>query len=204
MPSLPAADAASSPAMQPLAVPSYTGTAKTLHWLIALLITGGFALGAFMVDLRMSPTKLKLFSYHKWIGITVLALALARLAWRLTHRPPPEAPMPRWQLRTAQATHALLYALMIATPLFGWLYSSASGFPVVYLKIWQLPDLVHKDRELARILVQVHGLLAWSIAWLVVLHVGAALKHQFVDHDATLRRMWFGRASVSATGGQKP
>lgn len=102
--------------------------------------------------------------------------------------------MPRWQLLVARMTHMLLYVLMLATPLCGWLYSSAAGFPVVYLKLWQLPDLVHKNRDLAKILVEVHGVLGWSVCWLVVLHVGAALKHHFVDRDATLRRMWFGQS----------
>jgi cytochrome b561 len=73
----------------------YSRTAVVLHWLIALFIACGFSLGAYMVDLHASPTKVRLFAYHKWIGITVLALVLIRSAWRLTHRPPPDLPMPR-------------------------------------------------------------------------------------------------------------
>jgi cytochrome b561 len=79
--------------------------------------------------------------------------------------------------------------LMIATPIVGWLYSSASGYPVVYLKLWQLPDLVAKNKQLADVLVQVHGSLAWTLFWVVLLHVAAALKHHFFDRDATLKRM---------------
>jgi cytochrome b561 len=191
----PAARAVSD-AVDALAYPAfYTRTAVFLHWLIALLIACGFTLGTYMVDLHISPRKLRLYSYHKWIGITVLALVLIRLVWRLTHRPPPQVPMPRWQLRTAQATHYLLYALMIATPVCGWLYSSASGYPVVYLKLWQLPDLVHKNRDLAKVLVEIHGFLGWSIFWVVLLHVAAALKHHFIDRDDTLRRMLAWRRS---------
>jgi cytochrome b561 len=173
----------------------YSRTAVALHWLMALLLAAGFTLGATMTDLHMSPRKLRLFAYHKWIGITVLGLVALRLIWRLTHRPPPDEPMPPWQRLAAHATHWLLYALMIATPLCGWLYSSASGYPVVYLKIWQLPDLVHKNKELADILVQVHAILAWTLLWVVVLHLAAALKHHFFDRDATLRRMWSWRGS---------
>jgi cytochrome b561 len=169
--------------------PVYTRTAVALHWFIALLITAGFTLGATMTDLHMSPRKLRLYSYHKWIGITVLGLVLIRLLWRLTHAAPPDEPMPRWQRVAAHATHWLLYLLMIATPMFGWLYSSASGYPVVYLKLWQLPDLVSKNKSLADVLVQVHGFLAWTLFCVVLLHVAAAFKHHFFDRDATLRRM---------------
>ena len=182
--------AARSPENDPVQPrPVYTRTAVALHWLVALLIAAGFTLGATMTDLHMSPRKLKLYSYHKWIGITVLGLVLIRLLWRLTHPAPPDEPMPRWQRIAAHVTHWLLYALMIVTPMVGWLYTSAAGYPVVYLKLWQLPDLVSKNKQLADVLVQVHGLLAWTLLWVVVLHAAAALKHHFFDRDATLRRM---------------
>ena len=87
--------------------------------------------------------------------------------------------MPRWQLRAAQATHGLLYVLMIVTPMFGWLYSSASGYSVVYLKLIPLPDLVHKDRHLAGILVQVHAFLAWAIFWIVTAAHGRGVQAPF-------------------------
>jgi len=162
---------------------------------MSVLLACGFTIGAYMADLHVSPLKMRLFAYHKWIGITVLGIALIRLIWRLTHRPPPDEPMPRWQRIAAHATHWLLYALIIVTPLIGWLYSSASGYSVVYLKIWQLPDLVHKNEALAKVLVQVHGLLAWTLLWIVVLHASAALKHHFFDRDGTLKRMlsWHAR-----------
>ena len=182
--------AARSPENDPVQPrPVYTRTAVALHWLVALLIAAGFTLGATMTDLHMSPRKLKLYSYHKWIGITVLGLVLIRLLWRLTHPAPPDEPMPRWQRIAAHVTHWLLYALMIVTPMVGWLYTSAAGYPVVYLKLWQLPDLVSKNKQLADVLVQVHGVLAWTLLWVVVLHAAAALKHHFFDRDATLRRM---------------
>jgi cytochrome b561 len=148
-----------------------------------------------MTDLHMSPRKLRLYSYHKWIGITVLGLVLIRVLWRLTHRPPPDEPMPSWQRHAAHLTHGLLYALMICTPVVGWLYSSATGYPGVYLKLWQLPDLVPKNDALAKMLVIVHGSLAWTLLAVVALHAAAALKHHYVDRDATLRRILSWRAS---------
>jgi cytochrome b561 len=134
-----------------------------------------------------------LFNWHKWAGITILALSALRLAWRLTHRPPPDAPMPAWQQRATHWTHRLLYAAFFAVPLAGWAYSSAAGFPVVVFGVLPLPDFVSPDRALAETLKALHGLLAWTLAALVLLHVGAALKHQFVDRDRLLRRMMPGR-----------
>lgn len=169
----------------------YTHPAVALHWLIALLIVGGFSLGLYMSDLPVSPQKLKYFSWHKWSGITVLGLALLRLLWRATHPAPAPLPGPRWQHEAARATHLALYILIVAIPLSGWTYSSASGYPVVYfgIKALRLPDLVAKDKALAEQLKSLHHVLNWTLLALVLLHLGAALKHHFLDHDATLRRM---------------
>src|SRR3954465_6277853 len=113
----------------------YTKTAVLLHWLTALLIVSGFALGLTMVSIPgITPTKLKYFSWHKWIGVTVLGLSCLRLLWRLTH-PAPAYPstMPDWQKKAANVLHGLLYVLIFAVPVSGYFYSLASGVPVVYL-----------------------------------------------------------------------
>ncbi len=170
----------------------YSGTAIALHWLLALLLVAGFSLGLYMVSLKFSPQKLTLYSYHKWIGVTVFALALVRLLWRLTHRPPPlPASMPMWQVAASNASHALLYTLLFVAPLSGWLYSSAAGVPTVPFGIaaLQLPDLVGKDRELASTLKFVHMAITYSFAALVGLHVAAVLKHLLIDRDGIIWRM---------------
>jgi len=170
----------------------YTTTAIALHWLIALMIVGGFAMGLYMTGLKLSPDKLKLYSWHKWSGITVLALAAIRIAWRWTHPAPPPLPgQPLWQLRAAHGAHLVLYGLIVAIPLSGWLYSSASGYPVVYfgIKALQLPDLVAKNKELAKSLKDVHEILNWTMAALVSIHAAAAIKHHLIDRDGTLARM---------------
>lgn len=167
----------------------YTLPAITLHWLLAAAILGSLAVGTYMTGLSLSPTRLKLYNWHKWAGVVILALSALRLAWRLGHRPPPALPGPGWQQRLAGATHAAMYVLCFAVPLAGWAYSSAAGFPVVLFGVWPLPDFVTADRALAEALKPLHRLLAWALAALVALHVAAALKHQWIDRDGLLRRM---------------
>ncbi|HQT70362.1 MAG TPA: cytochrome b [Thiobacillus sp.] len=168
----------------------YTTPAIVLHWLVALLVFVGFPLGVYMQDLPLSPTKLQLYSYHKWIGITVLLLAGLRVVWRLTHRPPPlPDSVVRWQRQVSAAVHGLLYLLILAIPLSGWLMSSAKGFPVVWFGVVPLPDLVGKDKALGDLLVGVHQALNFTLLGLVILHVAAALKHHFIERQPFLQRM---------------
>jgi cytochrome b561 len=167
----------------------YDSVAIAAHWLLALIIIGNFSLGVAMHDLPISPTRLKLFNWHKWAGITILALSALRLAWRISHPPPPDMPMPVWQRVAAHGVHRALYVLFFAVPLAGWAYSSAAGFPVVWFGVIPLPDWVPVDRAWADALKATHQTLAFVLALLVLLHVAAALKHQMVDRDGLLRRM---------------
>jgi cytochrome b561 len=167
----------------------YTRTAIALHWVAALLIAGNLTLGITMINLALSPSTLRLYGWHKWIGITVFLTALARLAWRRAHPPPPSVAMPEWQRRAAVVTHVALYALMLAIPLSGWALSSATGVSVVYLGLVPLPDLVVKDKALAAVLKAIHGTLNFTLMALVIVHAGAALRHGFVDRDGILPRM---------------
>jgi cytochrome b561 len=168
----------------------YTRTAITLHWFIALLIFAAFPLGVYMHELPLSPDKLRLYSYHKWIGVTVFMLALIRLYWRATHQPPAlPASMPGWEKLAAHATHYALYALIFIIPLSGWLMSSAKGFQTVWFGVLPLPDLAGKDKELGDLLLEVHKLLNFLMLGLLFGHVGAALKHHFIQHDDILARM---------------
>jgi len=167
----------------------YSRTAIGLHWLIALLIFCALPLGVYMHDLPFSPGRLKLYSYHKWLGVTVFLLALARVAWRIGHPAPPPAGMPAWQRIASVATHHLLYVLILAVPVSGWLMSSAKGFQTVYLGIIPLPDLLTKDKAIGDMLTTVHQVLNFTMAALVLTHVAAALKHYVVDRDEVLGRM---------------
>lgn len=174
----------------PTQPPAYTRTAVGLHWAIALLIFAAFPLGVYMHDLAMSPSKLRLFNYHKWIGIAALLLVLVRLAWRLIYRPPELPPtMAPWERSAALAMHLLLYVLIVAAPLSGWLMSSATGFQTVWFGVIPLPDLIGKDKEFGRFLVELHRNLDYLLIALVGLHIAAALKHHFFAHDNVLAQM---------------
>jgi cytochrome b561 len=174
----------------------YGIVAIVFHWLLAIAIVGSFSVGFYMADLPFSPVRVKLFNWHKWAGITILALSAARLIWRLRRRPPPLpgrvlATMPPWQQYAHHATHIGLYLLFFAVPLSGWAYSSATGFPIVWFGIVPLPDWVPVDKALASsVLKPLHATLAFSLAALVVLHVLATLKHQLIDHDGLVWRIW--------------
>lgn len=169
---------------------NYTKTAIFLHWLMAFGLIAAFSLGIYMVELPFSPQKLKFYAWHKWLGITLFALVIIRLTWRLTH-PIPQFPatMPSWERYAAQSVHFLLYFLMLAIPLSGWVMSSAAGFSVVFLGWIPLPDLVAKNKELADLFKQIHWTLNLSLFSLVILHLLAALKHHFIVKDHVLVQM---------------
>lgn len=176
--------------MLPTPPAAYTRTAIGLHWLIALLIFATFPLGVYMHDLPLSPDKLQLYSYHKWIGVTVFLLAVLRLSWRLAHRPPAlPGTMPNWERLAATAMHWLLYALLFIVPLSGWLMSSAKGVQTVWFGVLPLPDPVGKDKELGELLEELHEGLNFLLLGAVLAHAGAALKHHFIDRDDVLARM---------------
>ena len=169
---------------------TYHPVAKALHWLMAALLLGLLALGFYMADLPLSPDKLELYAWHKWIGVTVFLLVWLRLLWRITHRPPAyPASMGRATQLLAHAGHWALYGLMIAIPLTGWLMSSAKGFQTVWWGVWPIPDLLSKDKELGHTLQEVHEALNWLLLVMVAGHVAAALKHHWFDHDDILTRM---------------
>ena len=137
---------------------TYTPVAKGLHWLMAVLILGLLALGLYMHELPLSPQKLTLYSWHKWAGVTVFLLVWVRLLWRVMHRPPalPASMAPLMRL-AAHAGHGVLYLLMVAIPLSGWLMSSAKGFQTVWFGVLPIPDLIGKDKALGRSLAECLG-----------------------------------------------
>ena len=168
---------------------------QLLHWAVVVLIGVQYWLAERAEDLPLGMEKLATITRHKSVGITILLLALVRIAWRLLDRPPPPPPMPAWQRNAAALAHWGLYALLFALPLTGWMMSSAANYPVSWFGLLQLPDLVMPSEELHEVLEEFHEALFVALLSLAGLHVLAALKHQFVDRDGLLSRMlpWGGR-----------
>jgi cytochrome b561 len=169
----------------------YSRTAILFHWLIAVLIIGAFTMGLVMTDIPgITPTKLKYYSWHKWAGVTVLALAALRLLWRLGHRAPAyPATMKSWEKAAAHSLHSLLYVLMFAVPLSGYFYTLAAGVPVVWFGLFELPVLIAPNPELKPVLKALHYWLNMGLAASVGLHIAAALKHVVIDRDGVMKRM---------------
>jgi len=164
-----------------------------LHWLTALMVLGLVVVGLLMQELPNSLTKFQIYALHKSFGITVLALTVMRLLWRLFAGTPPPVPgMPRWQRFAANLSHGALYLILLAMPLSGWLYHSASGAvprQLEWFKLVPLPSLSERDKAVADFALAMHQWLFLALAVIVTVHALAALKHHYVDRDRTLVRM---------------
>lgn len=175
--------------------------ARLLHWSVAVLVIGLAVVGLLMQELPNSLFKLKVYAWHKSFGLTVLALVVLRLCWRFVDpRPPYPASMPRWQQRLSDAAHGLMYVLLLAMPLSGWLYNSASNFPLRWFDLAKVPPLLAANPDLKPVFLAAHQYGFYLLGLLFAVHVGAALHHHFVKRDATLARMLPGLpAPVSRT-----
>lgn len=169
----------------------WSPVSQALHWLIVLLILGLAVVGLTMDELPKTPKYFWVYTAHKSLGLTVLALVLVRLGWRLYAGSPDPVPgTPTWQHRIASFTHVLLYALILAMPLSGWLYDSASGLrPFRWFGLFNVPKLSAPDEAISSFARDAHGWLFWALVALVLLHAGAAIYHHLFQRDATLARM---------------
>ncbi len=163
---------------------------KLLHWGMATLILTLFGLGWTGVLLPTSPIKLEVFFWHKSLGVLALGLVLIRIAWRISEPTPRLPPMPKWQRMAARVVEGCLYLLMLAVPLSGWAIQSASNFPFKLFGLFSLPTIIEPGKAAKVLAGQIHLTLFWIFAVLLVLHIGAALRHHFLLRDQVLRRMW--------------
>jgi cytochrome b561 len=170
----------------------YSRGAVVLHWLIALLIVLNIV-AAFVSEDMPKADRAIVMGNHKAIGITILVLTVARIVWRLMHKAPPLIEtLKAWEAALARVTHAGFYFLMLAVPMTGWAMSSAfsKGKPVSLFGLFDVPALpVGADKPTADMFHELHEVFAFVMIGLLVLHLGAALKHHFVDKDGTMRRM---------------
>lgn len=179
------------------------GIAQSFHWIIVVLILVQATVGLYMVGLPKRPSIIPIFSFHKSLGITILLLAILRLAWRaFDRRPAMPAGMSQAQALGARVGHMLLYGLLFAVPLSGWLFDSASSLRPLYWWGWlKLPHLVEADKTLAQTAQVLHEGLFWALAVVAAGHAAVALVHHFVNRDDVLRRMLPG-ARERAPGAQ--
>jgi cytochrome b561 len=171
---------------------SYSAFSRWVHWLTLALFVGLFAIGWYRDDL---PQDLRgpALQLHKSFGITVLGLTVLRLLWRfMAGVPAMPSDLPTWQKLAARVSHFVLYGLLIAQPLVGWLWSSAGTKPINYFFVVQLPWLIGPDQQLSRTLGNLHGLIADLLLIVIGLHAAAALYHHFVRRDRVLAGMLHG------------
>lgn len=172
-----------------MAASSYSGTAKALHWTILVLLIAQFIVAWTMPHIGRNTPVTTLISLHFTFGIIILAVAIARLIWRVTHAPPPHEDLPRWQVALSHAVHWLLYLLLFVVPILGWMDASRRGMPVVMFGL-ELPKLLETRAPGWGWTGDVHGLLAnYAMLGLVGLHVAAALYHAIVRRDGVMQRM---------------
>lgn len=169
---------------------AYDPVARALHWLTVLLIAAEYTVGLTMPTIHRNTRVGALIAIHLALGSGILLVIALRIAWRLTHRPPPSPPLPRWQRYVAALTHSALYAALVLTPLTGWATASAHGWPVSAFGLVPLPALVAHPPHVPLWFWDAHVFMVyWVLLNLIILHVAAALYHRFIKRDSILSRM---------------
>jgi cytochrome b561 len=168
--------------------PTYDCIARLLHWLVVALITAQFVIGWTMPDVGRDTHPVGLIAWHLGVGTALIAIMMARIVWRLTHRPPRHTLSPVLSAVSGM-THFLLYVALIVVPLLGWANASSRGWTVKLLGTLKLPALAATGSAVGHAMGDIHGVLAWVLFALIALHVGAALLHRFALRDGVLQRM---------------
>jgi cytochrome b561 len=168
----------------------YGGGARTFHWLTVALLLVIIPMGLIMGDLPRGTLQNTLFITHESLGLTVLALTLARFLWRLGHPPPqPSRDLNRLERMASGGVHVLLYAVLIITPVTGYLFVTLSDIDLSYFGIVHVPALVAPDKPTGKLFGWIHVSLQWVIYALAAMHIGAAVHHYFFRRNDVLARM---------------
>ncbi|UPJ71338.1 cytochrome b [Bradyrhizobium sp. 187] len=166
----------------------YGTPAKVLHWLVVALLAVQFSLGWLMPDVHAGPPG-RAMTLHISLGLTILALILLRLVWRITHPVAPESSLPPWQRVSSEAVHWLLYVLVLAATMTGWLFTSFRGWSVSYFNLIPLPMLAGKNPVAIHQIDGWHQIAEWALLIAIGVHVAAAFAHIFIYRDGVMQRM---------------
>jgi len=166
----------------------YGTTAKVFHWLIVALLIVQYLIGWLMPGIHRGMKPGAAMAFHISIGTTILLLIVVRLAWRLTHPVAPESSLAPWQRLSAEAVHWLLYVLVLATTITGWLFASFRGWSMSFFFLAPMPMLA-ENAEAGKVIDGLHQAMEWSLLAVIGLHVAAALAHLFIYRDRIMQRM---------------
>jgi cytochrome b561 len=184
--------------------PHYGTTAKVFHWLVVALLIVQYPLGKLMPHIHRGMTPGDAMTFHISFGIAILALMVLRLLWRITHPVAPASSLPAWQQLVSEAVHWLLYVLVLATTMTGWIFASERGWSISLFFATPLPRLPIEGSLLARSIGNWHGTMEWALLLLIGAHVAAAMAHTFIFRDRIMQRMLPGKPTVVRTKGLKP
>jgi cytochrome b561 len=167
----------------------YGTTAKVFHWLVVALLLVQYLIGWLMPDIHRGMKPGAGMTFHISFGITILVLIVLRFAWRLTHPVAPENSLAPWQRLSSEAVHWILYVLVLATTLSGWLFASYRGWGVSLFYLFPLPMLAPENAAAGKAIDGLHQAAEWALLVFIVLHVAAALAHVFICRDRIMQRM---------------
>jgi cytochrome b561 len=167
----------------------YGTTAKVLHWIIAALLLVQYSIGWLMPDIHGGMKPGAAMTFHVSLGIVILILIVLRFAWRLAHPVAPESSLPPWQRLNSEAVHWLLYALVLATTVTGWLFASFRGWSMSFFYLAPLPMLASGNAAAGKTMDGLHQTMEWALLVVIGIHVAAAMAHLFIYRDRILQRM---------------
>jgi cytochrome b561 len=167
----------------------YGTTAKVFHWLVVALLLVQYPIGWLMPDIHRGMQPGAAMTFHVSFGIVILILIVLRLAWRLTHPVAPESSLPAWQRLSSEAVHWLLYVLVLATTVTGWLFASFRGWSVSFFYLAPLPMLASENAATGKVIDGWHQAMEWSLLVVIGIHVASALAHIFIYRDRIMQRM---------------
>ena len=167
----------------------YGATAKVLHWLVVALLLVQYPIGWLMPDLHRNMKPGAAMTFHVSFGILILMLIVLRLVWRITHPVAPESSLPPWQRLSSETVHWLLYALVLATTVTGWLFASFRGWSLSLFYLMPLPMLASGNTAAGKVIDGWHQATEWALLVLIGVHVATALVHVFIYRDRVMQRM---------------